>query len=256
MRIRDIIGLSVLIATLGYSQPAIPEAIMRSGTHPSYVEERRPNLAECEQLLERTLTLEEQAKKLNEEQEYGLTGKDLALITRVVYMEAANDPKAKSEEERRRGWEGVASVIRNRYFFDKNHETHLFGKRGLEGVVRAPWQFHPVSFFPYLFAKSTLQDAKGEPRVAYGKINPTLAGEVYNTVVEVLAHPQKDITEGAVFFHADYVQRGRRNGTTAFQVDGNACKTIFTTQINTHRFFATSCAIDPYGESKVFENPT
>ncbi len=249
MKWMNIMGLSALLGTLGYSQPLganLSTDVVRNALKEQY---------ECEQPLERKLTIEQQAAELNNQREYGLRATDLALLTRVVYMEAGNDPKAKTQEQRERGWEGVAQVMLNRYLFDKNHGTKFFARAGtsLEAIARAPMQFHPVSFFPSLFKDSTLQDKSGEVRLGYARIPENIAERVYKVVVDVLKQEGEDITNGAVFFHADYVKHGRQEGTTAFHIKGQSCRHRFTTQLGTHKFFATTCAIDPYGESLLSE---
>ena len=239
-------GLCAIIGTLGYSQ--------HLGANLNYVARDTFSLKiapECEQAVEKILSIEEQAEELNNLHNYGMRATDLALLTRVVYMEAGNDPKAKTEQERRRGWEGVAQVMLNRYLFDQNNGTKLFARAGtsLEYIARAPMQFHPVSFFPDLFRESSLQDKSGNTKLSYGRIPKEKAQRVYKTVVQVLKRESEDITGGAVFFHADYVKDGRKEGTTAFHMKGKKCRHILTTQLGTHKFFATSCPIDPYAES-------
>lgn len=201
----------------------------------------------CDSPLE--LTIEEETAKLNENYDYNLTPGDLVFITRVVSMEAGSDPKAKTKEDLEKGWIGVIRVILNRYLFDKNHGTHLFGRdHSLGTIVKTHMQFHPVSFFPDLFQEKTFYDKEGDAQLGYGRITTKRAENIYSTVVSVLEQKEEDITDGALYFHADYAENGRRNETTAFHIGKEACKTRFTRQINTHRFFGTTCPINPYEE--------
>lgn len=244
MKFKNILGLTTLLWSTTYSgNTSSYHQIPPKSNEESYVLEEPPT---CD--LERILTIEEQAKQLNKTHNYNITGEDLVFLTRVTYMEAASDSKAKTTEDLKKGWQGVANVIRNRYEFDKHNETHKFSnKLGLRNVIEAPMQFHPVSFFPDLFKHLKNKDDK--PRLAYGKINKKRVEQIYQVVVEVLDGSLKDITDSAVYFHTDYVREGRRNGTTAFYLKKNPCKTTYNGQINSHLFFGTTCPIDPYAES-------
>ena len=244
MKKRNIFGLATFFGATFYTSDTQSNF---SGTIPKReeIEERI-----CELPLEKRLSIKEQTQRLNDMHNYSMTPEDLVYITRVTYLEAGNDPKAKSKEDLQKGWEGVAQVILNRYLFDKNHNTHLFGKNtSLRGIVEAKMQFHPVYFFPKLFDDKTLTNKEGEATLSYGRISQKKVAEVYNEVVSVLEQKNEDITDEAVFFHADYVKNGRKDGTKPFSVKKTPCRTKFTTQINTHKFFATSCPIDPYGSS-------
>ncbi len=243
---RNIIGLAAFLGATFYTSDT-------QSNHSGMLAIRKePEEKICELPLEKRVSIEEQTTRLNEMHNYNMTPADLVFVTRVTYMEAGNDPKAKSPEDVERGWEGVAQVILNRYLFDKNHNSHLFGKNtSLRGMVEAPMQFHPVYFFPKLFEKKTFTNKEGEATLNYGRINTKRVRQVYDTVVSVLEQKKEDITSEAVFFHADYVKNGRKDGTRPFSIKKTPCITKFTGQINTHRFFATSCPIDPYGVSSL-----
>lgn len=244
MKMRNIIGLATLLGTAFYTKET------QSNFSSLISKGRPPEEQVCELPLEKRLSLEEQTTRLNEMHNYNMSPEDLVFVTRVTYMESGNDPKAKTKEELEKGWEGVAQVILNRYLFDKNHNTHLFAKgSSLRAIVEAKMQFHPVYFFPKLFEEKTFENKEGEATLSYGRINAKKINDVYSTVISVLEQKNEDSTNEAVFFHADYVKKGRKDGTKPFSVKKTPCYTRFTTQINTHRFFATSCPIDPYTES-------
>ena len=244
MKTSNIIGLTTLLSATFYTKET-------QSNFSSLTQKGSPSKEQvCELPLEERLSVEEQTKRLNEMHNYNMTSEDLIFITRVTYMESGNDPKAKTQEDTRKGWEGVAQVILNRYFFDKNHNTHLFGKgSGLRGIIEAKMQFHPVYFFPKLFDEKTFRDKEGRIILNYGRISPKKVTQVYDTVISVLEQKNNDITDEAVFFHADYVKKGRKEGTRAFYLKKTPCLTRFTTKINTHKFFGTNCPIDPYAES-------
>ena len=243
MKKRNILGLATFLGAIFYTADTQSNF---SGMIPK--RDQRENI--CELPLEQRLSIEEQTKRLNDMHSYAMTPQDLVFITRVTYMEAGNDPKAKTQEDLQRGWEGVAQVILNRYLFDKNHNTHLFGKNtSMRGIAEANMQFHPVSFFPELFKDKSLTNKEGEAVLNYGRIPAKKVAQVYDTVLSVLERKKEDITDEAVFFLADYIKKGRRDGTRPFSVRKEPCYTRSTLQINTHKFFATSCPIDPYAVS-------
>lgn len=245
MKMRHIFGLTALLGAGFYT----PQTQSNYTNVPRSFYQPMPNT--CEQPLEEKLTIEEQTQKLNNQHGYGITSEDLVFITRVTYMEAGNDKKAKTQEDLQRGWQGVAQVILNRYLFDKNNQTHLFSKQtSLRGIVQAKQQFHPVMFFPKIFDEKNFYNKEKKLSLSYERISPKRIAKVYDTVISVLKQEEEDITKGAVFFHADYVEKGRKAGTRPFSVHKKPCLTTENGQINTHKFFGTTCPIDPYATSE------
>ncbi|MBS3162955.1 cell wall hydrolase [Candidatus Woesearchaeota archaeon] len=192
------------------------------------------------------LTFDEQAQQLNEQFGYGLTGKDLVLYTRAVFSEAGNDPKAKTKEDLRKGWEAVAQVILNRYLFDKNNDTRKFSKANtLEGVITAENEFHGVRDSPSLFSNRSFYDSEGDLRISPTNNSEQKLSDIYDAVVQVLKREGEDITNGAVYFHTDWVVKGRKAGQRSFSVDGKRCVIREPIQYNTHLFFSTTCPVEP-----------
>lgn len=251
---RTLLGLTALLGTGLYApntQPAYKEETQKQPFFKEDTEQEIINTLAEENLEQRVISIEEQAEILNERFGYDLTGEDLAYITRTVYMEAGSDPKAKTEEDLKKGWKGVAQVILHRYLLNRNHGTHLFLKKGHENSIRAivdaPNQFHGVRDNQEIFRKQTFYTKDGEIKLAHKAMDTKKAAAIYQTIIAVLSGEEKDITDQAVYFHGYYVENGRKDGTTAFHLNEETpCKTRLTTQINTHRFFGTNCPLVPY----------
>lgn len=163
----------------------------------------------------------------------------LIYITRVIYFEGAFDPKARSLADIKAGLTGIASVIYNRYLFDKANEKtgrpRAFSDKGanLYDIVfqRAPnnhgsitWQFSAI-------AKNASYFNGNRPvSLASGKINADRALLCYEILMEVLMEKRSDNTKAALFYqNPRHVDRYNRNWKSRGLDD--------VAKINSHVFF-------------------
>ncbi len=239
MRAKDIVGMTLLGTVVLYQNPTqshisqewpIVEPVPRVEIVPP-----QPSLEE--------LTLEAAAERLNEEHQYGLSAEDLVYVARVLYFEGAFDKKASSEEDIATGYEAMASVILNRYLWDREHGTTKFGKENtLRAVVEKPYAFscRDVPKNKELFEPKTFKNKKGEWQLAYGRMHPDRVELAYDALLDVLDEAIVDPTDGAMFYKADYAGV-RWENTHAFSMPDAQCYRTFGNKINTHEFFVVEC---------------
>lgn len=163
----------------------------------------------------------------------------LIYITRVIYFEGAFDPKARNLADIKRGLAGIASVIYNRYIFDKANEKagrqRVFSNRGanLYDIVfhctpnqygSITWQFSAVS------KNASYFNGNRPLSLSSGKINADRILLCYEILMDVLTGKRGDNTKAALFYqNPSCVDRHNRNWNARGLED--------VTRINSHVFF-------------------
>jgi hypothetical protein len=177
-----------------------------------------------------------------------MSDKDLVNLTRLVYLEGAHDPKAKTLAQAQTGLEGIASVIENRWAYDKVHHG-AFGKGTLQSVGfkngknksgKRIWQFSAIPDNPSYFNKNLL-DKHGNIKLKTGRMTQKRADLSYNALRNILLDLSPDPTSGALFYQNP---RFVAKGSTPAKWKEKGLKEIGT--INSHLFFTNGKPYVPH----------
>lgn len=198
---------------------------------------------------------------------YDLTPKDLAYITRILYFEGTFDKEIRDTDDLRLSYIAIASVIKNRYWFDKLNNTQKFTNDSLVGVVdkhvtyrsgKRVYQFSCVQDNRKYFKNSSFVE-NGSVKLATEQMGVRETETAYTTLVDVLTGEAEDPTDGALYYKTKEISFRhppvRWHGKSAFSLGGKVCKFSFNKDNLSHKYYGIEgCDYVDYREGSEDEN--